>query len=178
MSQTKIDLTVTKTLPDSSEITCYFKKPNKLTYKLAMEYLQSEDRFSAFETIFNSTLHSTDYEGGIEAIKNDETLKTLFFGDLAEKYLNFSDITVDVEKTESNFIVKINNKSVTLRYPNKEEYKEIFNRNVKNYLDAWEYIYDNLKTEGNDINDLKLFAAASNVPSLIIYNKQISLKKK
>lgn len=175
MTTKKTDLELTKQLPDGTEINCKFKSPSKLTYKVALEYLQKEDRYAAFETLFNSTLIETDYEGDL---KEDEYTKVLFFGDLATNYLDFSGIKVDIDKFEDRFEVTIGKKKFTLRYPSKEEYKEIFNRNVKNFMDAWEYIYSTLKTEGDEITDIKQFAAASNIPSVILYSKQMQLKKK
>jgi len=145
-----------------------FKQPTMLVYKAFLEQKDS-DKFKAFENFYNSLVIGTTY-------KDQPEVQIMFFTELNKRFLNFFDY--DFEDTEVNFKVTINEKVFTIAYPNKEQFGKLFNANLEGTLEGLEYIMENLSNDKTIDLSIKEVLSLRSIPQLILFNKQLQLKKK
>lgn len=151
-----------------------FKYPNKLTYKNVLDKLKSDDTASAFELLFDDCLNLLNNKFDFED-------KVLYFEELANKFLSFNEISVEIE--DNKYSITVNNKNLKLLKPDRNQIKELFNLNLKSNIESLNYIYNKLKTDGytfdfNNIEDIVDYYSMHQLASILIFNKNIEIKKK
>lgn len=160
-----------ETVIEVSEYSAKFRQPNKDIYEKALQFIKVGNMYDAFEVFYNSLVIANKYV-------DDYEIKVLFFPEIITKYLTF--LTPDMlENTDTLFVLSINGKRIEIRKPDKKMFKEIFNKNMNNSLQALDYIFDNLVNEPDSIElDLIEYVSLKDIPSVLLFNKQVELKKK
>lgn len=151
-----------------------FKYPNKLTYKKVLDKLKNDDTADAFEVLFDDCLNQLDNN-----FEFDD--KIGYFNQLATTFLSFKE--ADIKYDDNIYTINVNNKEFTFRKPNREEIKQIFNISLKSNIDALAFIFDKLKLSGYEFNfdvieDIVDYYSLHQLAGVLIYNKQLDLKKK
>jgi len=165
----------TKKIMDTVKIKdLVFKNPNLLVYSSVLSKINSNDIASAYEILFDSCINVLE-----NIYEYDE--KISYFSDLSEAFLKLKESTIT--KSENVYTIKVGDKEVLIKHPSRDEFKEIFNLNISSSVMAWQYIYTTLYVSGYKFNldnfdDLQLFVSCNQIPTIILYNKQLDLKKK
>jgi len=152
-----------------------FRYPNKLIYKSVLDKLKADDTAAAFEILFDDCLNQLDNKFEFED-------KVYYFEELANKFLGFKEMNLVAEDNKYN--ISVNGKEFIISKPDRNQVKELFNLNLKSSIDALNYVYRNLKISGyefdlnNNIEDIVDYYSMHQLASVLVFNKNLDLKKK
>lgn len=158
---------------DNTKYIMNFKKPTTFDYTHAIIALNKNDYYGAFDFMFNALATDTKYK------ENDE-IKALFFNEFYENYFKFIELEEFYSDENGLYKVTINKKTVKFKKPDRKVYKEIFNERIGNPIGALDIIFEKLLLpEFADI-DLTVmeYVSLKDIPTALLFNKQIELKKK
>lgn len=147
-----------------------FRQPTKFEYAKAIA-LEKSDLYDALELIYDSTVIAEKY-------KNDFSVKTVFFALLKKEFLNF--VPFDFTENEYSFTVTINETKFNVRKPTRDQHKQLFNESIMgSVIDAIDYIFEYLVEDVDNVNlSLLEYVSLKDLPNLLVFNKQLELKKK
>lgn len=148
------------------DLSLKFKSPNKLIYKLVIDTM-TNDTYEAMDILFDNLETTGKY-------KDDFATKILFFPELNNKFLDF--IEYEPEFVEGGFNVKLGKKLLKVKYPDRDNFKELFNLNIKSTSEALLFVLENM-VEGGELT-LKEMFSLKDLPTIILFQKQVDFKKK
>jgi hypothetical protein len=153
------------------ELSAKFKQPTKLIYKVALDLLDiKNDKFSALESFFKSTVIGDEY-------KEDFEVQAIFFPELLTEFFKFD--YFDVNRDGDMFIITINEKEIKVKSPNRDQFKKIFNTNMVSKVEAIDLVFEELVQDADNVNiSLKEYLSLREFPTILLFNKELDLKKK
>lgn len=140
---------------------------NPLALSAILKHKQSDDIFSMYELLFNSTCLSKDVEPNIQI---------LFYPQLKDLYLTPTSFETDV--VNGTLVLKSNDGEWVFNFPTRDQFKEIFNRNLTDFNYTIEYIFTNCLVSGKKGLSTPELLGMEMLPKLLMYEKSIQLKKK
>lgn len=147
-----------------------FRQPTKFEYSKVLE-LEKSNLYDAMELLYDSTVIADKY-------KNDFEIKTVFYSKLKVEFMSF--IIPDITENESTFTVTLNDKIFNIKKATREQHKQLFNESITgSAIDAIDFIFENLVENSDDINlSLMEYISLKDIPRILVFNKQLDLKKK
>lgn len=165
-----------------------FNSPSLLMYRSYFKKQQLQENGESLDYLFqNCVIKKKDYD----------IFDTIpYMDNITSEFLDFH--LVDVSLKGENFLIEIYNKtseinetadpillkSLVIKRPSRAELMNLINLLSSNGgMLAWEYCYNKLKKSGDsfnqkDFNDLLMFVSCNRIANVIIYHKDLDLKKK
>ncbi len=154
---------------NEGNLTLSFKEADKFILNQVIDLI-NKDNYGALEMLFDYLVIDKSFN------KEDFATKMIFYPELREKVLSF--VTPEVNKNDDgSFEIRVNKKVLALKNPDKIQFKELFNKNIESPTYALEYVLDTLYDGYEKLTNSEYFGLIQ-LPTMILFQKQLDLKKK
>lgn len=171
---------------DGEDVVFKFKQPSKLVFSKAYNSMTENDYFMAVEIIIDNCLQNElDSDG-------KERMIVLLSAPIIAEFFKFETVNIidDYKGNSKEYKeLKINNPIILTLFAgnykifikplSRFDYKEIYNRSIISSIDALDYVFNNLKIGGDDIQkNLPVYFSCIKVSEYLLMYKHNSIKKK